>query len=284
MIALGHDDANAEAIYQRYRPRFVIRAQRSLPGELWSLVRHPDDSPEIGALMELLAPAAHALMPITEEELEVDDSMLVADDDLPESFRRLRGYLASLLGIGEPAVYVRTDFGRMLHVGALAEPVLLAGDDALANPERAELAFRLARAMTFLWPGRAVGGSRPARVLKSLTVALLAEAAPATAHELEGDAVTRGKEALDAVAAETRAQARNLVLRLVSRSSHLNLSRWARALSRTADRVGLIVCGDLPAARRFAADGGAADDDLVEFALGPEHLRLRNELGLSIDV
>ena len=73
-------------------------------------------------------------------------------------------------------------------------------------------------------------------------------------------------------------------MRLVGRASHLNLSRWGRALSRTADRIGLLVCGDLPAARRYASDGGATDDDLVEFALSPEHLRLRSELGLSIDV
>jgi DNA-binding response OmpR family regulator/tetratricopeptide (TPR) repeat protein len=286
LVALGHEDAVAETAYNRYRPRFVVRAQRTLPGELWSLVRHPDDSPEIGALMELCAPVAHTMMPMSGDDLEIDDSMRVEDEDLPDSFRKLRNYLAGLLGIDEPTVYVRTDFGRMLHVGALDEPVLLAGDDALANPERAELAFRLARAMTFLWPGRAVGGSRPARVLKAITLALLAEAAPSSAASMSDDdgAITRARESLEVLSPEGRTQARNLVLRLVSRASHLNLSRWSRALSRTADRVGLLVCGDLPAARRYASDGGASDDDLVEFALSPEHLRLRSELGLSIDV
>jgi DNA-binding response OmpR family regulator/tetratricopeptide (TPR) repeat protein len=286
LVALGHEDPDAETLYNRYRPRFVVRAHRALPGEMWSLVRHPDDNPEIGTLMELTAPVAHVMMPMTGDDLEIDDSMRVEDADLPDGFRKLRGYLANLLGITEPVVYVRTDFGRMLHVGALDEPVLLAGDDALANPERAELAFRLARAMTFLWPGRAVGGSRPARVLKAITLALLAEAAPSAAESIGDDdgMIGRARDGLDALSMEARAQARNLVLRLVSRSPHLNLSRWARALSRTADRVGLLVCGDLPAARRYAADGGATDDDLVEFALSSEHLRLRSELGLSIDV
>jgi len=288
LVALHHDVGEAETLYNRHRPRFVVRAQRVLDGELWSLVRHGDDSPEIGALMELVAPAIAALMPMTTEELEIDDSMRLADRDLPDGFRRLRGYLATLLGIAEPSVYVRTDFGKMLHVGALTVPVLLAGDDALANPERAELAFRLARAMTFLWPGRAAGGSRPARVLKAVTLALVVEAAPAAADDIaasDGDGwVTRATEALDVLDPEARAQARNLALRIVSKTPHLNLSRWSRALSRTADRVGLLVCGDLPAARRYAADGGATDDDLVEFALGANHLRLRAELGLSIDV
>jgi CheY-like chemotaxis protein/tetratricopeptide (TPR) repeat protein len=289
LVAMGHDIQEAEDAYQRYRPRFVQRAQRTLPGEVWALVRHPDDAPDVGALMELLAPAAHALMPITFDELEVDDSMRVSDEELPDSFRRLRTYLSQLIGVAEPAVYVRTDFGRQVHIGAVAEPVLLCGDDALTNPERAELAFRLARALTFAWPGRAVGGSRPARVLKALTMAVLAEASPHAAASIAaaGDPegwLARGKEALAALPEDVRAQARSVVVRITSRSPQLNLSRWGRALARTADRVGLLACGDLPAARRFASDGGASDDDLIEFALSPAHLKVRSELGLSIDV
>jgi hypothetical protein len=96
--------------------------------------------------------------------------------------------------------------------------------------------------------------------------------------------VARATAALDVLPGDLRQQARAVALRLLSRSPQLNLSRWSRALSRTADRVGLVVAGDLPAARRFANDGGATDDDLVEFALSAEHLRLPAELGLSIDV
>jgi len=44
------------------------------------------------------------------------------------------------------------------------------------------------------------------------------------------------------------------------------------------------VAGDLPLARRLAVECGASDDDLVEFAISAAHLRLRTELGLSIDV
>ena len=53
-----------------------------------------------------------------------------------------------------------------------------------------------------------------------------------------------------------------------------------------ADRVGLLLCGDLPAAVRFAADGGVGDaaDELIDFAISATHLSLRSQLGLSIDV
>jgi hypothetical protein len=77
-----------------------------------------------------------------------------------------------------------------------------------------------------------------------------------------------------------------LIDKITAEDKSLNLSRWSRALSRTADRVGLLVCGDVPAAHRFARDGGAegADHAVLEFALSPSFLRLRSLLGLSIDV
>lgn len=286
LVAMGEADAEAEALYQRHRPRFVVRAQHALGLPEWSQLRHPDDSLEIGALLELLAPAARALMPLELVDLELDESMQVSEVDLPAGFARMRGYVAGLFAVAPPTVYVRSDFGAQIHVGALEHPVLLAGDEALTAPERGELAFRLARAMTYLWPGRAVGGSRPARVLKRVVLAAFAAAAPQAAAGLLGtdrDSVA-AQAAFAALDDELQQKARAVVLRLVARSPSFNLSKWARGLARTADRAGLLVSGDLPAARRFAVEHGAHDDDVVDFALSPAHLALRAELGLSIDV
>ena len=74
-------------------------------------------------------------------------------------------------------MYSRVELGSQIHVVACDPPVLVAGDEALTAPERPELVFRLARAMTFLWPGRAVGASRPGRVLRAVVLAIVREAA-----------------------------------------------------------------------------------------------------------
>ena len=60
----------------------------------------------------------------------------------------------------------------------------------------------------------------------------------------------------------------------------VNLSRWSRALARSADRVALLCSGDVVVATKLAreAGGGDADVDLLEFALGDLHLELRTEL------
>jgi CheY-like chemotaxis protein len=283
LVATGAATPEAEALYQRHRPRFVIRAHRPLSAELWPQLRHADDGLELGALMEILAPVVRDLLPMSLDDLEVDETMRIGDGELPAGFLRMRSYLCGLLEVPTPVVYVRSDFGRQIHVGAVDPPVLLAGDDALAAPERGELAFRLARAMTYLWPGRAVGGSRPARLLKRVVLAVFADAAPGAAPPADVE-TARAQAALALLPEDARHQARSVVLRLVSRSPQFNLSRWSRGLARTADRAGLVVCGDLPAALRFAADGGSPEDDLVDFAISPQFLALRTELGLSIDV
>jgi hypothetical protein len=85
----------------------------------------------------------------------------------------------------------------------------------------------------------------------------------------------------DALAEMTR-----LLDYLRSENRTINLSRWTRAMGRTADRVGLVLCGDLPAAARFARETGdvEATMDLLDFAISPSFGKLRVEMGLSIDV
>jgi hypothetical protein len=92
------------------------------------------------------------------------------------------------------------------------------------------------------------------------------------------------EQAADAVAqlgGAARVQARAAALRLLSRGGGLNLSLWARALSRTADRAGMLLCGDIPAAFVGAKEAGELDRDLVEFAYSPAHVKLRSQLGLA---
>ena len=79
-----------------------------------------------------------------------------------------------------------------------------------------------------------------------------------------------------------REQARASVLRLLSRTGGgLNLSAWAKSLTRTADRAGMLLCGDIPAAFLGAREAGDLDRDLVEFAYSASHVTLRARLGLA---
>lgn len=282
MVALGTADDTMGALYDQYRNRGVKLPTSPLGRELWAQLRHKDDAVELGALLELVAPAVHALAPMTLADSDLDAGQLVADAELPSIFGRIRGQLGELLGIGGSApVYAKADLGFHIHVVACDPPVLVAGDEALTAPERPDLVFRLARAMTFLWPGRAVGASRPGRVLKAIVLAIVREAAGSELG-VDDPLAAQADAAVANLPVDAREQARASALRLLSRTGGgLNLSLWARSLSRTADRAGMLLCGDVPAAFAGAKEMGELDKDLVEFAFSAAHVNLRSQLGLT---
>lgn len=280
MVAMGTADPQMTAMYEAHRVRGPVAPAKALGREQWGLLRHKQDTVELGGLIELVAPAVHAVAPITLADSELDPSQRVEDADLPLAFRRLRERCAALLGVESPAVYARVELGAQIHVIAADPPVLIAGDDALTSPERPELLFALVRAMTFLWPGRAVGASRQGRVLRAVVMAVFREAS-GTDVGSDDPLAARAAEALARLPQPARVNARGAALRLLSRGDGLNLSLWARSLSRTADRAGMLLCGDIPAAFAGAREMGELDRDLVEFAFSAAHVQLRAQLGLA---
>lgn len=280
MVALGSADEQMEGVYEQHRVRGAHLPERPLGRDQWALLRHKDDNVELGGLMELVAPAVHRLAPMTLADGDLDPNQRLDDADVPAPFAKVRARCAALLGVQIAAVYPRVELGTQIHVIACDPPVLVAGDEALTAPERPELVFRLVRAMTFLWPGRAVGASRPGRVLRAVVMAVFREAS-GTSVGLEDPLAGQATEAISALPVEARAQARAAALRLLSRGGGLNLSLWARSLSRTADRAGMLLCGDIPAAFAGASEMGDLDKDLQEFAFSAAHVNLRSQLGLS---
>jgi tetratricopeptide (TPR) repeat protein len=280
MVAMGTADPQMTSLYEARRVRGVVLPAQPLDRDQWAMLRHKQDTVELGGLIELVAPAIHELAPTTLADSELDPSQRVDDAELPAPFRRLRDACAALLGVDPPAVYSHVELGAQIHVVAADPAVLIAGDDALTSPERPELVFPLVRAMTFLWPGRAVGASRQGRVLRAVVMAVFREASGTDVGQ-DDPLAPRAAEVIARLPQEARVQARAAALRLLSRGEGLNLSLWSRALSRTADRAGLLLCGDVPAAFAGAREVGELDRDLVDFAFSAAHVQLRARLGLS---
>lgn len=286
------DDQDATHFYERQRPRFLARAlERPLSLEEQPELRHGEDAADLAALFALLKDLADARAPLPLQQLQVSKTDRRGDADLPEAFARVRAWVAQVLAVVPPPVYVRADFDDQLHAAAPSdsEPILLCGPRALAQQDRLRLGFELSRAMTYHWPGRGVAGSRPARRLRSMLLGCLA------AGGFGGGGIALDPE--DALAAESRAwflgapdsrreDIKRLLIRLTAGKANLNLSRWLRAMTHTADRVGMVLCGDPAVALRGAesAGGPEAAADLLEWATSPAHLRLRRELGRSVDV
>jgi CheY-like chemotaxis protein/tetratricopeptide (TPR) repeat protein len=286
------DDQEAAALYEKQRPRFLQRAlAQPLSLEDEPSLRHPDDSADLAALFALLEGLAETKVPLPLAQLQVSAADHRADDELPEAFANVRGWAAQVLAVTAPPVYVRNDFDDQVHTAAPQGlgPILLCGPRALAQENRLRLGFELARAMTYVWPGRAVAGSRPARRLKSMLLGCLAAGGfGAGGFALDpGDELAAQSRAWILGSPESRrADVHRILRRLTAGRASLNLSRWLRAMSATADRVGMVLCGDPALALRGADAAGGPDAaaELLDWALAKDHLVLRKKMGRSVDV
>jgi len=206
---------------------------------------------------------------------------------LPEPFTRTLAYVAHLLDVTIPPIYVRADFGAEIHVGATRPPVLLVGPQALGTSDLLVLAFRLGRAMSYLSNGRATSGALPTSELKDHLGAALTLTHPGMRFSDPEGRVAQLRARLSGRATSLAHTLRPICDRLLAaQRERIHLGRFVTAMARTADRVGLLVCCDLPSAARIVGDECApgAEDDLIDFALGDAYVAARAELGLAIAV
>ena len=190
-----------------------------------------------------------------------------------------------MLDLPSPAIYSRADYGLQVHVVAVEKPVLLAGPELISCESKVELAFRLGRAMSYLRPGRAVAAGSPTHVLKSAMMACYSIRSPDAAIADPDGLIAAFKSSLLGEDPDLRYEMGELVSHISQQHPSLNLSRWVRSLDRSADRVGLLLCGDLVRSIQYLADAAPESRaPLLAFALSPEHMQLRRSLGLSIEV
>jgi CheY-like chemotaxis protein/tetratricopeptide (TPR) repeat protein len=157
--ALSHT-AEAGEFYRRYRPRFLQRPAPLEPEQLWTL-RHPDDTHELSELLRQAPALSLGALGVTDEEH-------IPYDFMPTPFRRALLHTAALFGLDPPAVFRRGDFAAEVSAAAADPPVLLAGPQALASADLAQLAFRLGRAFSYLAGRRAAVLALPAHQLAEL--------------------------------------------------------------------------------------------------------------------
>jgi hypothetical protein len=97
--------------------------------------------------------------------------------------------------------------------------------------------------------------------------------------------IARVREAAGQLPEEERRRLFGLARHMAEDRRAVNMSRWARGLGRTADRLGLVLCAD-PAVAGRALSGfveGDVLEELCDFALSAPHLEARRALGLSVD-
>jgi len=173
MVALGTADPSRATLYELHRVRGVVEPSVPLGRELGRCCRHKDDTVELASDGARRA-AVHAVAPMT-LAMRSRSSTQLGDDELPAPFAQVRARCATWLGGRCRPCNARVSSARDSMSSRRARPLLVAGDERAADARASDLVFRLARAMTFLWPGRAIGASRRPRAAR-VVMAIFREA------------------------------------------------------------------------------------------------------------
>jgi hypothetical protein len=161
------------------------------------------------------------------------------------------------------------------------EPALVFGPGALQGGP--EVRFRMGRALALLRDRATVLDWVTADDLAPLfaSAAVVAGASPPAGLAAPAESTLK---------AVTRAMSRKDRKALALQSSRFGFEvvdpgRWQRAVLRTADRLGMLLSGDVAAAAAAVGAASGADparrDDLLRFALGEAYPLLRHEGGLA---
>lgn len=268
---------------EEVRPPAFKRTTQPLTPELFELLRHPLDDQPLANLFRLLAPSIHRLNPISLEQLGVQDLDLVMLNELPPTFGAMLRYVMLVLGREMPQIALKEDLALEIKpVCTHAPGTLLVGQAALEHTNHSELVFLISRAMTLLMPAYEVTSYHPRRLLRRFILGALSITFPQAGVPDPDGEVSRIREDFEKYP-DLNAEIKAATLALKDTFRNFNINEWQHSLWYTANRVGLLLCGDLAIAGKIvAAQDSAAEIDLVDFALSEIFTLLRTRLGLAL--
>jgi hypothetical protein len=215
---------------------------------------------------------------------------------------QLISYACRLLGVTLPPVYVSPESAgeldlRIVLEGQQVVPSLLLGRNLLSGRSEKELAFYVARKLVRMRADQFLLSPEAVASLDELRV-IVAAAAKLVHPEFDLPGTDPGSVRKYAVFLQRAVQPMALasvsaaIEQIVAEPGRVDLVAWAASANQTADRAGLLLCGDVVAAireilRAAETQGGDTEvsiKDLIRWCVGADHLDLREQLGLATQV
>lgn len=281
LVLRGSASTEIHQLAESHRPRLLARIARPLTSEVSASLRHASEDQDLEALFCVLAEEG-LLPPFSDDDIGLTAGTELTPAARPPTFARVLNYVCHVLQVPEPPrIFSYAPLAQDARIADTRPTALLVGPALLESTDTVELGFRLARALSFSNPGRVAGSSRPGRQLRPYLLAGMAVARRTLTSEARLDAgLTATFESARAV---VRHRISDLGARLLRERTAISLSAWARSMNRTATRLGLLICADPLRVGRAVAEeeGPEALEDLLDFALTPEHVELRAQLGLA---
>ena len=303
LVAMGQAIPQEQAFYERTMPPELPRARGSLTETMWQ--RYVRSARQEWCVSHVLAVVSAGvamarakdvgslgLNPAQKVDLALDRS----------SVGQMIGYACRVLSVALPPVYVSPEGEgdldlRIVLEGQQVVPSFLLGRNLLSGRSERELTFFLARKLArlradqFLLSPEAVSNLGELRVIVAAAVQLVHPE-----FELPGtDSASVRKYAAflqRTVQPLTLASATAAIEQIVADPGRVDLDAWAAGANQSADRAGLLLCGDTPSAVREVlglsetqgGDAEAAVKDLIRWSVTGDYLDLREQLGLATGV
>jgi hypothetical protein len=292
---LGAAGDRERAFADAHRPPALIRPQHALSRDAWRRqLFHPDEEVLTG---EIFAAIAAPVLLGRVSALRRDKALPALaperkQDPATSTVQAVRcfAWAAATLGMPAPPLYTDPDFAGLVELVPGLPPSSRLGRLALAGREPRELAFVAGRHLSWYREEHFVRCLVPSIPdLEDLFVAALVIGNPGI--PLGADLKRRVtplaraiEPVLEPVAVD---RLRGHFLRFVEEGGRTNLQRWATAADRTSCRAGLLLAGDLAAARAMLEledPAGARErlDDLLTFVASERYALLRKQLGIAL--
>ena len=286
---LQASDVRTDGAFQAVKAlKAPLTPARPLAEGDWLALRHPR---ERGPLSDVLALAGDALAEVAQLPAPARGR-----GRAPAALEQILGELCATVGVAAPALRPGGE-GAELQLAPGHPAIVYVGAELTQRQAPAELRFLLARAAARLRAGSALAARLPPDALRELLAATLRQFAPA--DETLGDAREAIAKAVGRALPRKVRKALEEPARAVMAAGRPDFDAWQAALTATANRAGLLLAADVPAALKVvlreagpkvsgAAEVAAAVSaradlrELLVFVASDEHLRLRERLGLAL--
>lgn len=282
MNFLDVDHPTATQWRESFPPPSIEDIGRDLGEGGYVALLHPELDPTITAILRICAPAVidMALSRLSlRERIAHPGPALKGQDWLGKTVTRA----AQIFGAPPPKLYVRKTPAPPLAVAATKPPSLLVYTSGLAGVSREVLAFLVGKRILELAPPFLARALCPS--MTELKALVSSAARIATLQNHPSDDALRERLKRDDVARISEA-----VQRSMGQGGKLDVLRWSQLADLSVSRAGLLLAGDLEAARMAIALEPQAPGDmsprdkmreLVAWFLGEQCAELRRRLGLA---
>lgn len=292
---LGEIEPHEAQYLEQLRPRAPKRPQRALDERLWQILLHPAEDRILGRVFAFLTPAVAQIYLVHPKDLGVRRKDQIDTGNLEIFFSRIFQLCRGVLGVAPPEVYLKPEGHMGLTLMNTAPVTMLVGPDMVQDRPEPELAFAIAKNLSYLRPEHFLCALLPPLVdtifYAGVKACFPTQKLPEDVDRKEIDELQKRIE--KAIPPAGLATLRTLLQQYYQMARRFDAAAWLASIEQTGDRAGFLLCNDLASAEKVLQQEPVAISkltradkvkDLILFSVSEEYFELRRGLAMAVQV